>query len=65
MTWGSMASNGVGELEFINTKINAEVYVDIVANNLKPKARKLKMGPKLTFMQDNDPKHTSRKAKVF
>ncbi len=45
--------------------MNAEVYIDILARNLKPSARKLKLGPKFTFMQDNDPKHTSRKAKDF
>lgn len=65
MVWGSMASNGVGQLEFIDTKMNAEVYVDILGHNLKQSARKLKLESKFTFMQDNDPKHTSRKAVDF
>lgn len=65
MVWGSLASSGVGELEFIDVKMNSEVYVDILANNLKKSAKKLKMGPRFTFMQDNDPKHTSRKAKDY
>lgn len=65
MVWGSMASNGVGNLEFIDVKMNAEVYVDILNRNMKSSAQKLGLGRRYIFQQDNDPKHTSKKAQLF
>lgn len=65
MVWGCMAGKGVGNLTFIDTKMNAEVYVDILNRHLKASAQKLGLPKSFIFMQDNDPKHTSSKAKTF
>lgn len=65
MVWGSMTSAGVGSLEFIDVRMNADVYVDLVGRNIPSSVKKLKLGRRYVFQQDNDPKHTSRKATDF
>ena len=45
--------------------MNAEFYVRILEKALLPSTRKLYLGTNLLFMQDNDPKHTSRRAHEF
>lgn len=60
MVWGSMASCGVGELEFIDGIMTKEVYLDILKRKLPASAKKLKLGRRYTFQQDGDPKHTSK-----
>lgn len=65
MVWGSMAWNGVGKLTFIDTKMDAELYISILKQNLKSSARKLRLGTNFVFQQDNDPKHTAKKTKEF
>ena len=40
--------------------IRQEDYVDILKQHLKTSVRKLKLGRKLVFQMDNDPKHTSK-----
>lgn len=59
MVWGCFAASGVGNLEFIESKMNAEMYVDILKKNLKPSAAKLGLENRFHFYQDNDPKHKS------
>lgn len=65
MVWGSMSHSGVGTIDFIDSKMNADVYISLLDANLKPSVLKLGMGRRYIFQQDNDPKHTSRKAKDF
>lgn len=65
MVWGCMAGKGVGRLDFIDTKMNADVYVDLLDRNLKQSVREIGLPRNFTFMQDNDPKHVSAKAKDF
>jgi transposase len=65
MIWGSMAWNGAGNMCFIDDRMNGAMYVDILNKHLKASARKLRLGPKFIFQQDNDPKHTSSTAKQF
>lgn len=59
MVWGCMASNGVGNLDFIDTKMTASTYIDVLRNNLLSSARKLGLEQTFHFQQDNDPKHTA------
>ncbi|GFU42817.1 transposable element Tcb1 transposase [Trichonephila clavipes] len=40
MVWGHMASNGVGNLVFIDGIIDPKLYIDILNNNLKENATK-------------------------
>lgn len=65
LLWGSMAADGVGNLEFIDGIMNADAYVGILERNMKSSARKLGLGRNFMFQQDNDPKHTSKKAREF
>ena len=63
--WGSMTWNGPGKLEFIDGIIESEVYVNNLNKNFLASTRKRRMGKHFIFQQDNDPKHTSKKAKEF
>jgi hypothetical protein len=63
--WGCMSSSGTGNLVFIEEIMDRYLYVDILNNNLKQSAKKLKMGRTFIFQQDCDPKHTSKLAKKF
>lgn len=65
MVWGSMAANGVGRLEFIDTTMNAQLYCQILDDHLFQSADKLSMPPDFIFQQDNDPKHTAKLTKAY
>ena len=65
MVWGSMAWKGVGKLQFIDTIIDQVQYRNILKQNLKSSARKLRLGSDFTFQQDNDPKHCATKTKEW
>ena len=45
--------------------MNAEVYVSVLEEGLLPSVERLFDGTGYLFMQDNDPKHTSRRARQF
>jgi len=60
MVWGCVAAGGVGQMVFIDEKMNKNMYKDILSQNLIPSALKLGLNPKsFLFQQDNDPKHSS------
>lgn len=56
--WGAMSVRGVGPLVHITERMTSDVYVDILARNLK-----LPRG--WIFQHDNDPKHTARRTKEW
>lgn len=60
MFWGCFNSRGPGALVRIDGIMNSTKYQAILAENLVPSARRLRLGRRWTFQQDNDPKHTSR-----
>lgn len=71
MAWACMASSGTGSLIFIDdvthdgsSKMNSEVYRNILSANLKKDATKL-IGRSFIMQQDNDPKHTAKTTKEF
>ncbi len=71
MDWACMASSGTGSLIFIDdvthagsSKINSEVYRNILSANLKKDTTKL-FGRSFIMQQDNDPKHTIKTTKEF
>ena len=45
--------------------MDGAMYREILANNLLPSVRALKMGRGWVFDDDNDPKHTARAAKEW
>jgi len=66
MVWGCMGWNGVGQLAEVEGRMNADQYVDILKNHLLPSMEESGISLEdLIFQQDNDPKHTSHKAKTF
>lgn len=65
MVWGCMSWKGVGQLEFIDDKMNADLYINILKKNLKASARKFRLGRNFIFQQDNDPKHCANKTKEY
>lgn len=54
-----MASNGVGNLEFIDTRMTVLIYIDVLRHNLLSSAKKLGWEETFHFQQENDPKHTA------
>jgi hypothetical protein len=54
-----MAYSGIGRLEFIDDRMNAERYCEILDSNLFQSADQLRMPPDFIFQQDNDPEHTA------
>lgn len=65
MVWGCMSADGVGNLVFIDGKMDQYVYKNILRQNLLSSARKLNLESDFVFQQDNDPKHTARSVKQW
>ena len=64
MTWGCFTSKGLGEIAFIDGKMNADGYSRIIDYYLMKSFEKLNMQDYI-FKQDNDPKRTSMKVKEY
>ncbi|KAG0442369.1 Transposable element Tcb1 transposase [Dictyocoela muelleri] len=64
MCWGCFSYQGTGKLVFIDGKMDADAYIEIIKNNLQASATSMNLTD-YTFQQDNDPKHTSKKVKKF
>ena len=63
LVWGCMGWNGVGVLTEVQGIMNADQYCDILDGRVVESFEKLEMPEeKRMFQQDNDPKHTSKKA---
>ncbi|KAI4872538.1 hypothetical protein NFI96_006252 [Prochilodus magdalenae] len=56
---------GTGRLHRIVGRMDGAMYREILANNLLPSVRALKMGHGWVFQHDNDPKHTARETKEW
>ena len=66
MVWGCMGWNGVGMLIEVQGKMDAEQYCEILEQGVMESFEKLEMEEgERYFQQDNDPKHTSKKAKKW
>jgi len=66
MVWGCMGWNGVGQLAEVEGRMDADQYVSILEDHLLPSMENSGISTqKLIFQQDNDPKHTSKKAKKW
>uniref|UniRef100_A0A3P9PPA4 Tc1-like transposase DDE domain-containing protein n=1 Tax=Poecilia reticulata TaxID=8081 RepID=A0A3P9PPA4_POERE len=63
--WGCFSAKGTGRLHHIVGRMDGAMYREILANNLLPSVRALKMGRGWVFQHDNDPKHTARATKEW
>ncbi|KAK6297049.1 hypothetical protein J4Q44_G00331910 [Coregonus suidteri] len=63
--WGCFSAKGTGRLHRIEGRMDGAMYREILANNLIPSVRALKMGRGWVFQHDNDPKHTARATKEW
>ncbi|GFX01811.1 uncharacterized protein TNCV_1022141 [Trichonephila clavipes] len=59
LVWGCVAHNGAGNLAFIDSKMNALDYMDVLRHNLIDSAKKLSMRNTFIFQREIDPKHTA------
>ena len=66
MVWGCFAWAGTGILLEVERKMNADQFVDILEEGVLASFEKLCIieGERI-YQQDNDPKHTSKKAKEY
>ena len=63
MVWGCMGWNGVGVLTEVQGTMDAEQYCGTLDGGVVESFEKLEMAEEeRMFQQDNDPKHTSKKA---
>lgn len=66
MVWGCITSRGVGRLYRIDGKMDADKYTQILRQSLLQTYRDYRIPKRSTyFAQDNDPKHTSKKAMAW
>ena len=66
MMWGCMTWEGPGYAAKIDGKMDADLYCEILEDNLLETLRYYNKSPHdAIFQQDNDPKHTSKKAWVW
>ena len=63
MVWGCMGWNNMGMLIEVEEKMNSNQYCQILGDRMVESFEKLEIVvDEQYFQQDNDPKHTSKKA---
>uniref|UniRef100_A0AAQ4RDI1 Tc1-like transposase DDE domain-containing protein n=1 Tax=Gasterosteus aculeatus aculeatus TaxID=481459 RepID=A0AAQ4RDI1_GASAC len=65
MLWGRFSAGGTERLVRIEGKMNAAMYRDTLDENMLQSALDLRLGRRLIFQQDNDPKHTAKITKEW
>jgi DDE superfamily endonuclease len=66
MIWGCMTTAGVGLMCRIEGKMDAELYEEILEDHVFQTLEYYDLNPSnFIFQQDNDPKHTSKRAKKW
>ena len=63
--WGGVSNRGATKLYIFESTMNAEVYVQTLEESLIPSMQKLFGEDHYSIMQDNDPKHTSKLARIY
>ena len=66
MVWGCMLWDGVGYACKIDGKMDGDLYIQILEDDLQRSIEYYHQNPQdIIFQQDNDPKHTCKKAKKW
>ncbi|KAG2459621.1 TCB1 transposase, partial [Polypterus senegalus] len=65
MLWRCFSAAGTGRIVRIKGKMTAAMYRDILNENLLQSALDLRLGRRIIFQQDNDPKHTANISKEW
>lgn len=65
MVWGCFSWEGVGQLVKIDGIMTADTYINILRENLEVSLIRLGLEDNFILQQDNDPKHTAKKTKIF
>src|SRR5713226_1137107 len=66
MVWGCMGWEGVGQLAEVEGRMDGDQYVAILEDHLVPSIEESGIfEEEAIFQQDNEPKHTSKKAKKW
>ena len=60
MLWGCFSEAGTERLVRIEAKMNGAKYRGILDENLLQSPQDLRLGPRFSFQQDNEPKHTAK-----
>ena len=63
IVYSCMGWNGVGKPVEVEGKMNAEQYCAILEDGMVESIEKLEMEEERIVQQDNDPKHTSKRAR--
>lgn len=64
MIWGSMSASGVGNLHFVEGIMNADKYINVLQNNLRPQIEQTRLNNiDCIFQQDGAACHTAKKVK--
>jgi hypothetical protein len=58
--WGCFSAAGTGRPVRIGAKMNEANYREILDDNMLQSAQHLRLGQRFTFLQDNDPKYTTK-----
>lgn len=64
MVWGCFSYHGVGPIVLIEGTMTADSYIEIMKETMLPYAEEC-MPVRWRFQQDNDPKHTAKKTKIW
>jgi len=65
IVWGCFAWSGLRNLVDINGIMTADVYINILNENLEESLLKVGLEDDFIFQQDNDPEHTAGKITAF
>jgi len=65
MIWGCFAWSGVGNLVKITGILTANMYIDILRENLEASLLQVGLENNFVFQQDNDPKHKAKITQTF
>ena len=63
MVWGCFTKNGLGSLVRLEGKITAQIYIDMLENNLLSYINTLENKENYLFQKDNTPIHTAKLTK--